>query len=65
VLIVSHQITLGIVQEAKKLNVPALWLQPGAEDDAVRGYVEENGLSDKVVYGCVLVEGDKVMKSLL
>ncbi|EIN11460.1 NAD(P)-binding protein [Punctularia strigosozonata HHB-11173 SS5] len=63
-LVTPPKITLGIVQEAKKLNVPALWIQPGADDNSVRQWVEENGLSEKVVYGCVLVEGDRVLQSL-
>ena len=49
------------------MSVPALWLQPGAEDEAVISYIKDNGLSDKVIYGgpCILVEGDNVIKSLL
>lgn len=61
------QVTLGILEEAKALNIPALWLQPGAEDAAVIKYIEENGLSDRVVLGgpCVLVSGDGIVRSLL
>jgi predicted CoA-binding protein len=61
------QVTLGLLQQAKELNIPALWLQPGAEDDAVKNYIRANGLEDKVLYGgpCILVEGDGVRKSLL
>lgn len=61
------QITLGILEQAKALNVPALWLQPGAEDEAVITYIKENGLADKVIYGgpCILVEGDGIIRSLL
>ena len=62
-----HQITLGILEIDKELNVPALWLQPGAEDDAVVSYIKDNGLEDKVIYGgpCILVEGDGIIRSLL
>ena len=62
------QVTLGLLQQAKQLNIPALWLQPGAEDDSVKGYIQANGLEDKVIYGgpCILVEGDGIrQKSLL
>ena len=59
------QVTLGILEQAKALSIPALWLQPGAEDEAVRKYVNDNGLGEKVVYGCILVEGDGVIKSML
>ena len=61
------QVTLGLLEQAKALSVPALWLQPGAEDEAVISYIKDNSLSDKVIYGgpCILVEGDNVIKSLL
>ena len=70
VLVVSRhplQVTLGILEQAKALSIPALWLQPGAEDDAVIKFVKENDMSDKVIYGgpCILVEGDGILKSLL
>ena len=56
-----------MLQQAMELNIPALWLQPGAEDDAVKNFIRTNGLEDKVIYGgpCILVEGDGVRKSLL
>ena len=61
------QVTLGILQEAKELNVPSLWLQPGAEDEAVVKYIKDNNMADKVIYGgpCVLVLGEGIIKSLL
>ena len=61
------QVTLGLLQQAMELNIPALWLQPGAEDDAVKNFIRTNGLEDRVLYGgpCILVEGDGVRKSLL
>ena len=62
------QVTLGLLQQAKQLNIPVLWLQPGAEDDSVKSFIHANGLEDKVIYGgpCILVEGDGIrQKSLL
>ncbi len=46
--------------------MPALWLQPGADDEAVVRFINENGLADRVVYGgpCVLVEGDAILAHL-
>ncbi|KAF7790054.1 hypothetical protein EIP86_001003 [Pleurotus ostreatoroseus] len=64
-IITPPTVTLGILEQAKALSIPALWLQPGAEDEAVRKYVNDNGLGEKVVYGCILVEGDGVIKSML
>ncbi|KAM5530531.1 hypothetical protein V8D89_015808 [Ganoderma adspersum] len=66
-VITPAKITLGILEQAKALDIPALWIQPGAEDDAVVTYIKENGLESKVIYGgpCILVEGDGILKSLL
>lgn len=43
-----------------------VWFQPGADDDAVRAYVKERGLEDRVVVGgrCVLVDGDRILRSI-
>lgn len=59
------QVTLGVLKEAKALGVPAVWLQPGAEDAEVTQWVKENW-SDGVVLGgpCILVLGDGLIKSL-
>ncbi|KIK69221.1 hypothetical protein GYMLUDRAFT_35289 [Collybiopsis luxurians FD-317 M1] len=65
-IVTPPKVTLGILEAAKQLEIPALWLQPGAEDDNVIEYIKANGLQDKVVYGgpCVLVEGDKFRANL-
>jgi predicted CoA-binding protein len=62
----SWQVTLSVLEQAKELNIPALWIQPGAEDENVIKYVEENGMKDKVIYGgaCVLVLGDGALGRL-
>ncbi|TFY71626.1 hypothetical protein EVG20_g1374 [Dentipellis fragilis] len=66
-IITPPKVTLGLLEQAKALDVPALWLQPGAEDESVISYIRENGLEDKVIYGgpCILVLGDGIIKSLL
>jgi predicted CoA-binding protein len=63
----SFQVTLDILVQAQALNIPALWLQPGAEDDAAKNYIREAGLESKIVLGgpCVLVSGDDIFRSLL
>jgi len=60
-------ITLNILKEAKELGIPALWLQPGTDNEEVRSYIVDAGLQDKVIFGgpCVLVEGENIIKSLL
>lgn len=65
-IITPPNVTLGILKAAKDLGVPALWLQPGAEDPEVVKYIKESGLADRVVYGgpCVLRDGDGI-RSLL
>jgi predicted CoA-binding protein len=61
----DDQVTLGVLKLAKEYDIPAIWLQPGAHDDAVVEYVKEH-LSDRVIYGgpCVLVEGDDLRANL-
>ncbi|PCH36021.1 NAD(P)-binding protein [Wolfiporia cocos MD-104 SS10] len=66
-IITNAKITLGLLEQAKALNIPAIWLQPGAEDEKVISYIKESGLEDRAIYGgpCILVEGDSVLQSLL
>ncbi|KZS98548.1 NAD-P-binding protein [Sistotremastrum niveocremeum HHB9708] len=63
-IITPPKVTLSLIQEAKRLRVPALWLQPGAEDQAVIELIQSEGLSDKVILGgpCILVEGDGIIR---
>ncbi|KAG9119436.1 hypothetical protein FRC07_005543, partial [Ceratobasidium sp. 392] len=65
-IITPPKVSLAILKEGKELGIPAFWLQPGAEDDEVRKYVEEERLQDKVVLGgpCVLVLGDGLRSRL-
>ncbi|KDQ55693.1 hypothetical protein JAAARDRAFT_37108 [Jaapia argillacea MUCL 33604] len=58
-IITPPKITLGILEQAKALSIPTLWLQPGAEDETVTAYIHDN-LSDRVIYGgpCILRDGD-------
>jgi len=65
-VITNAKITLGILEQAKALNVPAVWCQPGATDKACVDYIKENGMEDKVIYGgpCILVEGDDIRAKL-
>ncbi|CAE6479621.1 unnamed protein product [Rhizoctonia solani] len=66
-IVTPPKVTLGVLKEGKELGIPAFWIQPGAEDDDVRKYVTDEGLTDKVVLGspCILVSGDGIRKSLL
>lgn len=56
---------MAVLKEAKALGIPALWIQPGAEDAEVTEWVREN-YADKVVLGgpCIKVLGDAIIQSL-
>ncbi|KAL0579049.1 hypothetical protein V5O48_002942 [Marasmius crinis-equi] len=61
-IITPAPITLEVLKKASELNVPSIWLQPGAEDATVIEFIDNSDLKGKVVYGgpCVLVEGDSL-----
>ncbi|KAF8199987.1 NAD-P-binding protein [Mycena galopus ATCC 62051] len=65
-IITPPKVTLGLLQAAMPLGVPAVWIQPGAADEGVAAWVKENGMEHRVIYGgpCILVEGDGI-RSLL
>ncbi|CAM9850186.1 unnamed protein product, partial [Ectocarpus sp. 12 AP-2014] len=55
-------VTLGVVEEAGRLGVKKLWLQPGSENDEVCDVIRdsdaESELGLQIIHGepCVLVE---------
>ncbi|KAF9652398.1 NAD-P-binding protein [Thelephora ganbajun] len=65
-VVTPAKITLDVLKAAKELNVPAVWCQLGTTDAACETYIEENGLSGKVIFGgpCLLVMGDEILASL-
>lgn len=54
-IITPPPVTLKVVEEAIKLGITRLWMQPGAESDQAITLAEENGI--EVIAGgpCVLV----------
>ena len=53
-IVVPPKVTEEVVKEAKKLGLERIWLQPGAESEAIVSFCQENGM--KVVYNvCVMV----------
>ncbi|THH10662.1 hypothetical protein EW145_g1172 [Phellinidium pouzarii] len=64
-IITPPKVTLGILESAKAVGNPTLWLQPGAEDDIVCKYIETAGLTERVILGgpCILRDGDNIIKS--
>lgn len=62
-MITPPKITLQAVEDAKKLGVRGLWLQPGSFDDAVLKKAEELGVPLVAGGGaCVLIHGENGMK---
>jgi predicted CoA-binding protein len=64
--------TIEILQDAKKLGIAAIWLQPGTFDSEVIKFAREEGAFQAVVAGeggrggegwCVLVDGERAMKA--
>ncbi|KAJ7655899.1 CoA binding domain-containing protein [Mycena rosella] len=50
-IVVPPKVTLDIVQQAKALNIFALWLQPGAEDAVVVKFIQADAeLNERSVY---------------
>ncbi|CAO1613734.1 unnamed protein product [Sympodiomycopsis kandeliae] len=68
-IITPPQVSLPILKTSLlELEIPWIWLQPGAEDDAIRDWVEalpDEDLKKRVIFGgpCILVEGEKLAKA--
>ncbi|KAI1775096.1 NAD(P)-binding protein [Hypoxylon cercidicola] len=77
-VITPAPVTLNVLKEAKKLNIPAVWLQPGTWDEAVIKFARgeesdgDSGYEGAVVAGdggdghggwCVLVDGERGLKA--
>lgn len=55
VYVVPPKITLESLKEALKLNLKKVWVQPGAGDEAVREFLDENGF-EYLLNACVMME---------
>ncbi|KAK2807226.1 hypothetical protein FQN50_005513 [Emmonsiellopsis sp. PD_5] len=67
-LVTPPRATLKILQEAKEVGVPAVWLQPGTFDDEVLAYARDNFKAAVAGDGgngsegwCVLVDGEDAL----
>ncbi|KAK2796664.1 hypothetical protein FQN51_009105 [Onygenales sp. PD_10] len=67
-LVTPPPATLKILQEAKEVGVPAVWLQPGTFDDEVLAYARDNFQAAVAGDGgngsegwCVLVDGEDAL----
>ena len=54
-IVVPPRRTLGLLDEVADLGDVAVWIQPGAADDAVRNRVEELGLP-ALIDACIMVQ---------
>ncbi|KAG9018175.1 hypothetical protein FRB90_012019 [Tulasnella sp. 427] len=66
-IVTPPKVTLGLVQDALELKVPYIWIQPGAQDQAVVDLIESSDyLKERTVYGgpCVLASGDSILSKL-
>jgi len=64
--------TLNVLQEARDLGIPAVWMQPGSFDGEVLQFAREEGAFKAVVAGdggcgdegwCVLVDGERAVRA--
>jgi len=55
VYVVPPKITLESLKEALKLNLKKVWVQPGAGDETVREFLDENGF-EYLLNACVMME---------
>jgi predicted CoA-binding protein len=57
--VVPPPVTLRLLEEAKELGYTDVWIQPGAEDDAVIAYLDAEGFNS-LVNACIMVQARPV-----
>ncbi|KAI0873545.1 CoA binding domain-containing protein [Hypoxylon argillaceum] len=74
-VITPPPVTLEVLKEAKRVGIPAVWLQPGTFDDEVIRFAhgkDADGYAGDVIAGdggvgsegwCVLVDGEKGLRA--
>ena len=55
VYVIPPKYTLASLEEANGLGLKQVWVQPGAGDETVRAYLEDNQF-DSLMDACVMVE---------
>ena len=51
--------TLDVLRECKELGYTTVWVQPGAEDDAVLAYLEDEGFT-YLANACIMVRAHSI-----
>ena len=54
--VVPPRFTLAVLQQCLDLGYMNVWIQPGAEDEAVLEYLQENGFNYVADGPCIMVE---------
>lgn len=64
-IITPPKVTLQVLQDARKLGIQNIWIQPGGEDKEVINYVKENAGDLNVILGgpCILVDGPSLLRN--
>ncbi|KAG2236456.1 CoA-binding protein [Thamnidium elegans] len=64
-IITPPKITLKVLENAKNIGIKNIWIQPGAEDEAVIQFVNNNKSSLSVIFGgpCILVDGPSLLQN--
>lgn len=58
-VITPPSVTEKVLQEAKRLGIKNLWLQPGSENDTCIAFAADNGMNLIAGGPCILVSGAK------
>ncbi|CAO0798629.1 unnamed protein product [Mucor circinelloides] len=63
-IITPPSVTLGVLEQAKKLGMKEIWIQPGAEDQKVIDFAKENEANMNIILGgpCILVKGSALLQ---
>lgn len=59
-IVVPSAVTLSVLKECAELGLRNVWVQPGAEDEAVLGYLEEGDFDYRAGGPCIMVEAGPV-----
>jgi predicted CoA-binding protein len=72
-IVTGPAVSIGVLNKAKELGFPSVWLQPDTFNDEVLKLAKEDGAFEAVVAGeggrgsegwCVLVDGAKALKGV-
>jgi predicted CoA-binding protein len=64
-IITPPKVTLKVLEDAKKIGIQNIWIQPGGEDEKVIAFINENKSVLNVIFGgpCILVKGSSLLQN--